>query len=1122
MLAGRAGCSQPQSIEQARKDFKIYMSKLLEHSAALDTFRPETNQQQQQQQQQHLGVRDSGSRDPAWGPPLNGPSEAEEEEGGDSVDGGARWSYSAGGAPDVHPPMQPSPSFFQVEHTWPRAGAATSPRPRRPPNFCWAAEPPRTTPRADAGGGGGAARTVGSLFSDLVSPGPTLHARASGGGVGWETADDSNLTAVVGSSSGRRHGEDGEDGGGGGGGEGGDGGGGEGDSDGEDDGDEWKARWSRRFSRGPIHSEYQDRFPWPPRSAMVSTETRGGGASPARGRRTSAFASAAGTAGEVGAVVRGRAAMPPAPPARSASPLPLRRPGGGGGGGGDGAQEGGTKRNTGARGESEPPRGRRRAVGVSRAEARRRRGRRRSGVRSSPSAAVVDATGGYRDGERTGVVNKAAAAAAAAAAASRGGGGGGGGGGEQEEEEEEEAEAEEESFGAGAPWRGDDATVSPPPSDVRVSEWEVVGNNHARGGSDNGDSIGCDERGWNDGRGSEHGGGDGRPSRRAAVAGGSSSAEGAVTLAEPARESAEGVEVWRGQALGRGEVATMSGGRTLDYSCQSILTEYMDEFMWPSTLPVPGRRGERTGMGVDHVARLLAGKRAEEPRRVPDSSVVARLGAAADGALKAGSPGHLSEMCRLKSPSPACRRLVLGLVAALGLSRWRRWSDIRTHLLGNKPELLGFLRRFDKHRIGLSSAALRPYVEDPSLSPAEVKRVAACMVWVSRWLRALHNYLAAKEGNLDMIDTTMLESPAAPYSGRASRRRAHGTTVPRTVPRTAPGAVPEGGRKSQKAADDGRERGCGGSLVGDGRTRTRKTSAATAAAAAAAAAATGTRAAGLEARQHRNGVREEEDEDDDDDDQSRDTRRTNRRRPSQAAATRGDGSTCPPASSTTARGGDFEVRSRAGGGEGGKGLDGGARDKGGGGGSESQWTTGTVTSRGDVLGAPTEDQVDVGSSVAVWNDDKENARTVRKTYYGRGAGAGAGAAAAAASLSSVGAAAPSEREEAMRGIGVAAAASRTGNTTAFGTIPKGTRGSGGASRGLSRSTRASHACIYRHQPKARTPSRIANPNARQPTRARKGPILENTRWPPAVVVRACDRTEQRSAFSLEHSFLAYE
>lgn len=53
--------------------------------------------------------------------------------------------------------------------------------------------------------------------------------------------------------------------------------------------------------------------------------------------------------------------------------------------------------------------------------------------------------------------------------------------------------------------------------------------------------------------------------------------------------------------------------------------------------------------------------------RVLDPGTVARLGAAADGALRACSPGHLSEMCRLKSPSPACRRLVLGLVAALGL-----------------------------------------------------------------------------------------------------------------------------------------------------------------------------------------------------------------------------------------------------------------------------------------------------------------------------------------------------------------------------------------------------------------------------------------------------------------------
>jgi len=54
-------------------------------------------------------------------------------------------------------------------------------------------------------------------------------------------------------------------------------------------------------------------------------------------------------------------------------------------------------------------------------------------------------------------------------------------------------------------------------------------------------------------------------------------------------------------------------------------------------------------------------------RRPPDPGVVARLGTASDDVLRSVSPGHISEMCRLRSPSPACRRLVLGLVVALGL-----------------------------------------------------------------------------------------------------------------------------------------------------------------------------------------------------------------------------------------------------------------------------------------------------------------------------------------------------------------------------------------------------------------------------------------------------------------------
>lgn len=40
--------------------------------------------------------------------------------------------------------------------------------------------------------------------------------------------------------------------------------------------------------------------------------------------------------------------------------------------------------------------------------------------------------------------------------------------------------------------------------------------------------------------------------------------------------------------------------------------------------------------------------------------------------------------------------------------------------------------RFDKNRVGLTSGSLRPFAEDPNLSPAQVRKVSACMVWVSR------------------------------------------------------------------------------------------------------------------------------------------------------------------------------------------------------------------------------------------------------------------------------------------------------------------------------------------------------------------------------------------------------
>ncbi|CAM9692070.1 unnamed protein product, partial [Hapterophycus canaliculatus] len=455
-------------------------------------------------------------------------------------------------------------------------------------------------------------------------------------------------------------------------------------------GDAWKAAWSKRFARGPIHSEYQDRFPWPP-PPPPPLQRRGRGRPPARA------GGEAGVGGGGGGGVGGYGSSS-APPARSASPLPSRRRQNNDGSDRGDGEEG---RSQAARGRSAPPRDRYRTTEVSRVRERRGGGRRPS----SP----VEGTREYGDGDGDGDGDGGGRMAAPGGPTGRG----------------DRHEGDGDRAGAG---RSTVVLASSAPSDGLVSEWEAVGS--ASRGSEGLGAVSDDERRRASAREDEDGGG-----RGDRYGGGSGSSVAGTSMLGSTRgateEMAGGVEVWRGETAGRGGVRTMSGGRTLDYSSQSILTEYMDEYAWPSRMPVPGRRGQRTGMGVDHVGRLLSGKRAEEPRRPLDPDVVARLGAAADRALKAGSPRHLSEMCRLKSPSQACRKLVLGLVVALGL-RWRRWSDIRTHLLGNRPELQGFLSRFDKHRAGLTSAALRPFAEDPSLSPTEVRRVAACMVWVSR------------------------------------------------------------------------------------------------------------------------------------------------------------------------------------------------------------------------------------------------------------------------------------------------------------------------------------------------------------------------------------------------------
>ncbi|CAN0012537.1 unnamed protein product [Ectocarpus sp. 8 AP-2014] len=533
MLSGRAGCSQPHAIEQARKDFKIYMNKLLEHSTALETFRPDKH---------HSDVGDTGSGVPAWGPSLG-----MSEEGG-SV-GEARGSPPAGAAVDVTmPPFSPS-RYREEKHAWPRAGAVTPPRPRPPPNFSWMAEPGSPASRCRRGGGGvsgGGARKSLSSADFASSPAPAAGGpRIEGGRLSEDLGMDDG---------GRSWGAEEEEG----------------------DADAWKAQWSRRLSRGPIHSEYQDRFPWPPRSAFL------------------------GTAGDD--------AFNDAPPA----PHPRGRRAPARGGGSDRRQWGSAVAR--GRGGSEPPRGRaaegypRDGGGVGGEERRRRR----------PSSSSVDTAAAGRGGEgspgggRRAGTGRLPGGDLDTAGGSGGRGGGGGGGGESgggaaavapfvagKRGDDRKEGARQQAWR-----RGGSAVGSPPPSE-QTSGLEVIGHRTSRASSV------YDEKEWEAGRGSEADGG--WPSRAADV-GGSSVAAGATLVGRAGDVAA--AEVWRGEAVGRGEVTMMSGGRTLDFSSQqSILTEYMDEYAWPSTLPAPGRRGKRSGMGVDHVGRLLAGRRAEEPAR---------------------------------------------------------------------------------------------------------------------------------------------------------------------------------------------------------------------------------------------------------------------------------------------------------------------------------------------------------------------------------------------------------------------------------------------------------------------------------------------------------------------------
>lgn len=76
---------------------------------------------------------------------------------------------------------------------------------------------------------------------------------------------------------------------------------------------------------------------------------------------------------------------------------------------------------------------------------------------------------------------------------------------------------------------------------------------------------------------------------------------------------------------------------------------------------------------------------------------------------------------------------------------------------------------------------------------------------LSRWLRALHDYLAVKEGKIDAIPLSRMPSGRGAATRRHSHGRAHGT-VPETVLGTVPGTV-SGKAGIGKTASSGERRG---------------------------------------------------------------------------------------------------------------------------------------------------------------------------------------------------------------------------------------------------------------------------------------------------------------------------
>ncbi|CAM9423642.1 unnamed protein product, partial [Choristocarpus tenellus] len=233
------GCGEPHTIHRGREDFRIYMSKMLERSSALDTFRPGG----------HTRALSMGAISARTQPINTTPTPTHLTDGRHS-----KYVTSDEGKFN-------SPGFYRDCRHWPRAGKAVGEESCIPLNLSGESrgllsslsphdgkqfnDNPLGTVLTDSLMLGRGARTPERRRGSVGKSGQYLSSHM--------VLDDQSEAREEEKREEKWDKEEGQDG------------------NESFNGDGWKAAWSRRLHRGPLQSDYQSSYRWPPARPLMQS-----------------------------------------------------------------------------------------------------------------------------------------------------------------------------------------------------------------------------------------------------------------------------------------------------------------------------------------------------------------------------------------------------------------------------------------------------------------------------------------------------------------------------------------------------------------------------------------------------------------------------------------------------------------------------------------------------------------------------------------------------------------------------------------------------------------------------------------------------------------------------------